>query len=105
MKDLSGLMKQAQEMQAKIKDAQDRILQLEVEGHSGGGMCSVTLRGSGELKALTIDPSLVTPGDVEIVADLVIAAHADAKRRLDQRQQDIMREVAGPFGGLPSMPF
>jgi DNA-binding YbaB/EbfC family protein len=105
VKDLSGLMKQAQEMQAKIKDAQERISELLVQGHSGGGMCTVTLKGSGELTALTIDPSLVTPGDIEIVADLVIAAHADAKRRLDARHQEIMREVAGPLAGLPGMPF
>ena len=105
MKDMAGLMKQAQEMQAKIKDAQDRIGATLVQGHSGGGMCSVTLKGTGELVALTIDPSLVTPGEVEIVSDLVIAAHADAKRRLDAAQQDIMREVAGPLAGLPGMPF
>jgi DNA-binding YbaB/EbfC family protein len=105
MKDLGGLMKQAQEMQAKLKDAQERLAQSEVQGHSGGGMCSVTLKGTGELTALTIDPSLVTPGEIEIVADLVIAAHADAKRRLDARQQEVMREIAGPLAGLPGMPF
>ncbi|MEO8927661.1 MAG: YbaB/EbfC family nucleoid-associated protein [Caulobacteraceae bacterium] len=104
MKDLGSLMKQAQAMQEKLQAAQGRLAESEVEGAAGGGMVRLTLRGSGELARLTIDESLLVPGEGEIVADLIVAAHADAKRKLDTRQGEIMREVAGPLAGLPGMP-
>src|SRR5665213_1944221 len=95
MKDLTSLMKQAQAMQEKLRDAQAMLAESEVDGAAGGGMVRVTLRGSGELTRLTIDETLLTPGDGEIVADLVIAAHADARRKLDARQAEVMRDIAG----------
>ncbi|MDB5441817.1 MAG: hypothetical protein JWP73_193 [Phenylobacterium sp.] len=104
MKDLSSLMKQAQVMQQKLAEAQARLAELEVEGTSGGGMVRLVLKGSGELAKLDIDESLMTPGDGEVVADLVIAAHADAKRKLDAAQAELMREAAGPLAGMPGMP-
>jgi nucleoid-associated protein EbfC len=104
MKNLGDLMKQAQAMQEKLQEAQARLALTEVEGTSGGGMVSVTLKGAGELARLTIDPSLMTPGEGEIVTDLIIAAHADARRKLDAKQAELMRDVAGPFAGLPGMP-
>lgn len=104
MKDLSSLMKQAQVMQQKLAEAQARLAELEVEGTSGGGMVKLVLKGSGELAKLDIDESLMTPGDSEVVADLVIAAHADAKRKLDAAQAELMREAAGPLAGMPGMP-
>ena len=104
MKDLGNLMKQAQAMQAKLQDAQARIAESEVDGAAGGGLVRVTLKGSGELVRLAIEETLVNPGDGEIIADLVIAAHADAKRKLDAHQAEIMREIAGPLAGLPGMP-
>ncbi|HZL00249.1 MAG TPA: YbaB/EbfC family nucleoid-associated protein [Caulobacteraceae bacterium] len=104
MKDLTSLMKQAQAMQEKLRDAQAMLAESEVDGAAGGGMVRVTLRGSGELTRLTIDETLLTPGDGEIVADLVIAAHADARRKLDARQAEVMRDIAGPLAGLPGMP-
>ena len=64
----------------------------------------VTLKGNGELVRLVIEETLVNPGDGEIIADLVIAAHADAKRKLDARQSEVMRDIAGPLAGLPGMP-
>ena len=64
----------------------------------------LTLKGSGELAGLVIEESLIAPGEGEIIADLIIAAHADAKRKLDQAQADVMREVAGPLADLPGMP-
>ncbi len=107
MKDLNSLMKQAQAMQQKLQEAQARIAASEVEGTSGGGLVKVTLSGGGDLKGVTIDESLMQPGQGEVVADLVVAAHADAKRRLDQAQQEMMKEVAGPLAGmgLPGMNF
>ena len=104
MKNLGELMKQAQAMQEKLQAAQARLAETEVEGTSGGGMVSVTLKGAGELVRLVIEPSLLAPGEGEILADLIIAAHADARRKLEARQSELMRDVAGPFAGLPGMP-
>ena len=106
MKDIGALMKQAQAMQQKLADAQAKLSELEVEGTSGGGMVKVTLKGSGELARVWFDESLMAPGEGEVVADLVVAAHADAKRKLDAQQQELMREAAGPLAGLniPGMP-
>jgi len=97
-------MKQAQAMQEKLQAAQERLAGSEVEGAAGGGMVRLTLKGTGELARLTIDESLLAPGEGEIIADLIVAAHADAKRKLDAAQNDIMREVAGPLADLPGMP-
>ena len=106
MKDFGDLMKQAQAMQQKLADAQAKLAELSVEGTSGGGMVKVTLKGSGELARVDLDDSLMQPGEAEVVADLVVAAHADAKRKLDQQQAEMMREAAGPLAamGIPGMP-
>ena len=106
MKDLNSLMKQAQAMQQRMAEAQEKIASLEVEGTSGGGMVKLTLKGTGELARVEFDESLMAPGEGEVVADLVVAAHADAKRKLDAAQADLMREAAGPLAGLniPGMP-
>ena len=106
MKDLNSLMQQAQAMQQRMADAQAKIAALEVEGSSGGGMVKLVLKGTGELARLDLDPSLMAPGEGEVVADLVVAAHADAKRKLDAAQGELMREAAGPLAGLniPGMP-
>ena len=87
MKDLSALMKQAQAMQEKLQDAQARLAETVVEGSSGGGMVKVSLQGSGELKGVTIDEELLKPGEGEVLSDLIVAAHADAKRKLDAAQR------------------
>jgi hypothetical protein len=104
MKDLGSLMKQAQAMQQKLQDAQARLAVSEVEGAAGGGLVRVTLRGTGEIARLAIDESLIQPGEGEIIADLVIAAHGEAKRKLDETHAEMMREAAGPLAGLPGMP-
>jgi hypothetical protein len=104
MKDLGELMKQAQAMQEKLQAAQARLAETEAQGTSGGGMVTVTLKGAGELTKLAIDESLMAPGEGEILADLIIAAHADARRKLEARQAELMREAAGPLAGLPGMP-
>ena len=99
-------MKQAQAMQERMAEAQEKIAALEVQGTSGGGMVTVTLKGTGELSRVVLDESLMAPGEGEVVADLVVAAHADAKRKLDAQQAELMREAAGPLAGmgLPGMP-
>ena len=107
MKDLGGLMKQAQAMQQKLADAQARLAELVVEGTSGGGMVTVTLKGTGELSKVDMDESLLVPGEADVLSDLIVAAHADAKRKLDQAQGEMMREAAGPLAGMgiPGLKF
>ena len=107
MKDLGSLMKQAQAMQQKLQDAQARLASTIIEGSSGGGMVKVSLSGAGEMKGASLDESLLQPGESEVLADLIVAAHADAKRKLDQAQAELMKEVAGPLAGmgLPGMKF
>ena len=100
MKDLGSLMKQAQAMQEKLAQAQSKLAELTVEGTSGGGMVKLTLKGSGELAGVELDESLLAPGEGEVIADLMIAAHADAKRKLDEKQAEMMREAAGPLAGM-----
>lgn len=104
MKDLGGLMKQAQAMQQKLAEAQERIAAMEIEGTAGGGVVKLVLKGSGELARLEIDDSAMAPGEGEMLADLVVAAHADAKRKLDAEQAALMKQAAGPFAGMPGMP-
>lgn len=100
-------MKQAQAMQQKLADAQARLAELVVEGTSGGGMVRLQLSGTGALLGVTLDDSLLAPGEGEVISDLLVAAHADAKRRLDEKQAEMMRDAAGPLAGmkLPGMPF
>ena len=106
MKDLAGLMKQAQQMQEKLGAAQAELEQLVLLGQAGDGMVKVTLKGTGQITRVDIDESLMVPGEGELVGDLVAAAHADAKRQLDANQAELMRQAAGPLAGmnLPGMP-
>jgi DNA-binding YbaB/EbfC family protein len=104
MKDLGALMKQAQAMQQKMTSAQAELEQLVLLGQAGDGMVKVTLKGTGQITRVDIDESLMVPGEGEMVGDLVAAAHADAKRQLDQRSAELMQRAAGPLAGLPGMP-
>ncbi|RZJ93551.1 MAG: YbaB/EbfC family nucleoid-associated protein [Brevundimonas sp.] len=106
MKDLNALMQQAQQMQQRLQDAQTRMADTTAEGSAGGGLVSIALKGPGDITRVTIDDSLMVSGDNEILADLIQAAHADAKRRLDAVNAELMREAAGPMAGMniPGMP-
>lgn len=88
MKDLMGMMKQAKAMQEKMQDLQQELAEVEATGQSGGGLVSVTLKGQGELTVLAIDPSLVNPDEKDMLEDLIVAAHADARRKLDHQIQE-----------------
>jgi nucleoid-associated protein EbfC len=101
MKDLMGLMKQVQGMQAKMADMQTELENATMEGQSGGGMVKVTLSGKGALKGISIDPSLMNKDEVEILEDLIIAAHNDAKAKSEAMMADKMKAVTG---GLPLPP-
>ena len=100
MKDLSDIMRQAQQMQQRLQEAQERMELITAEGSAGGGMVKVTLKGKGELSGLVIDPSLLQPADREMVEDLVKAAHSDARRKLDDAMADAMKQATGGLGGM-----
>lgn len=108
MKDLQNIMRQAQEMQAKMAEAQAKIEAIETEGVAGAGLVAVTLKGKGELVRVRIDPSLMND-EAEIVEDLIKAAHGDARKRLDQEMEAAMKEATKGLGGglLPGfkLPF
>ncbi len=101
MKDIGALMKQAQAMQQKLQEAQARLAATLIEGTSGGGMVKLSLTGSGELKRVEIDEVLMQPGEGEVLADLIVAAHADAKRKLESSLAEKMQALTG---GLPLPP-
>ncbi len=101
MADFMGMMKKAQEMQAKMQQMQADLAALEVSGQSGGGLVKATLSGKGDVKALKIDPSLMKPDEAEIVEDLIIAAIADAKGKAEAEMQRKMQDATA---GLPIPP-
>ena len=101
MVDIMGLMKKAQAVQAKMKDVQEELERLEVEGQSGGGMVKITLSAKGQMKAIALDPSLMKPEDREMAEDLILAAHADAKAKADRMMEEKMQAVTA---GLPLPP-
>ena len=101
MRDIMGLMKQAQAMQQKLQDAQAELETIEVEGASGGGLVSVRVSGKGQLKAISIDPSLLVADEKEILEDLVVAAMNDAKGKADRAAEERMSALTQ---GLPLPP-
>jgi nucleoid-associated protein EbfC len=107
MKDLPGLMKQAQEMQKRMKEAQDRLETVEVTGESGAGLVRVTLSAKGDLRGLALDPTVIDPSEPEILEDLIKAAHADARRKADETQARLLSEAARGMGLPPGidLPF
>lgn len=107
MKNLAGLMKQASQMQSKMAEMQALMETLEIEGESGAGMVKVVLSGKGDLKKVRLDPKLLDPAEAEMAEDLIVAAHADARRKLEARQAQEMEKVTGGMqlpGGL-KLPF
>lgn len=101
MKNLGQLMKQAQAMQTKMAEMQEKLETIEVAGSAGAGMVTVTLSGKGAMRGVKIDPSLAKADEVEILEDLITAAHNDAKAKLEQKVQE---ETASLMGGLQLPP-
>jgi DNA-binding YbaB/EbfC family protein len=101
MKDLMGMMKQVGQMQARVQQMQEELAGIEIDGQSGGGLVKVTLTGKGDVKKVSIDPSLIKADEAEILEDLIVAAAGDAKGKLDATLQTKMQEMAG---GLPLPP-
>ena len=101
MNNFNQLMKQAQEMQAKLMEAQGKINDLEIEGSSGGGMVNVTISGKIDLKKVVIDPALLTSDNADIVSDLIVAAFNDAKTKLETKVSENMGGILPPGMKLP----
>jgi len=99
--DFMGMMKQAAELKSKMEAMQAELDRLEVEGSSGGGLVALTLSGKGDLRGARIDDSLLKPDQKEILEDLLVAAHADARRKLETLLQEKMQALTG---GLPLPP-
>ena len=105
--DMMKMMKKAKEMQAKMAQMQEDVAQMEATGVAGGDMVKVTLSGKGEMKSLFIDPSMINADDAEILEDLIIAAHNDAKGKVEAAMQEEMQKMTGDLG-LPAgmkLPF
>jgi DNA-binding YbaB/EbfC family protein len=110
MKNLGNMLKQAQQMQTRMQEMQAKLEAMEVEGASGAGMVKVTLSGKGDLRKVAIDPSLMTADEKEVLEDLLIAAHADAKQKVEATMAEEMQKataglnIPGGLGGL-KLPF
>lgn len=101
MKNLGEMMKQVQAMQSRMADMQAKLEQSTVTGQSGGGLVKVTLNGKGTMTAIVLDPSLLKADEKDILEDLVIAAHTDARRKSEAMMAE---EMKGVTGGLPLPP-
>ncbi|MBX9825275.1 MAG: YbaB/EbfC family nucleoid-associated protein [Xanthobacteraceae bacterium] len=99
--DMMGLMKQAAQLQSKMQEMQAELDRIEVEGTAGGGMVTVTLTAKGELKGVKVDDSLMKAEEKEILEDLLVAAHADGRRKAETVMQEKMKSLTG---GLPLPP-
>lgn len=95
MKNLSQMLKQAQEMQSKMAEMQTALAELEVVGQSGGGLVAVTVNGKGDVKRVKIDPKLADPAEVEVLEDLIVAAAKDAKSKADSQVAEQMAKLTG----------
>jgi len=101
MADFLGLMKQATELKSKMEAMQAELERLEIEGVAGGGLVAITVSGKGDVRGVRIDDSLLKPDQKEILEDLIVAAHADARRKLEATLQEKMQALTG---GLPLPP-
>ena len=107
MKNLSGLMKQAQQMQTKMAEMQAQLETVEMTGVAGGGMVQLTLNGKGDLKKLALDKAVVDPEEVEVLEDLIVAAFNDARAKVSAHAEGEMQKLTGGLalpGGF-KLPF
>ncbi len=101
MKNIGQLMKQAQQMQTRMAEMQAKLSEIEMSGQSGGGMVTAVMNGKGELRKITLDKAAVDPEDVEILEDLIIAAIADAKNKIETH---VAAETQKLMGGMQLPP-
>lgn len=102
---MSALLAQAQQVQQKLMEAQEQLANAEVHGQAGGGLVQVTMKGSGEIVGVSIDPKVVDPDDVETLQDLIVGALADAARQVTMLAQERLGPLAGGMGelGIPGL--
>jgi len=103
MADFLGMMKQAAQLQTKMQEMQAELDTIEVEGTSGGGVVHVKLTAKGEMKGVKIDDSLIKPGEKEILEDLLVAAHADARRKAEEVMAEKMKGLTGGLSLPPGL--
>ena len=103
MKNLGQMMKQAQEMQTRMAELQERLNAVEMTGSSGAGMVQVTLTGKGDMRRIKIDKSLLAPDEVEVLEDLIVAATNDAKARVEAHVAEEMSKLTGGLKLPPGM--
>ena len=102
--DMSALLAQAQQMQQHLMEAQEKLANAEVQGQAGGGLVQVTVRGSGEVVAIRIDPKVVDPEDVDTLQDLILGALTDASKQVTIMMQSHLGPLAGGLGGALGAP-
>lgn len=98
MKNIGNMLKEAQKLQTRMAEMQERLSATEMQGMAGGGLVTVTLNGKGEMRRIKIDKTLADPDEMEMLEDLVVAATNDAKAKIEAHLQEEMQKVAG---GLP----
>ncbi len=103
MKNLNQMLKSAQEMQTRMEAMQKAMEVMEIEGEAGAGMVRVVLNGKGDLKSVTIDPALFSAEDKDVIEDLIVAAHNDAKAKVEQKTKEEMSRLTGGFDLPPGM--
>jgi DNA-binding YbaB/EbfC family protein len=103
MKNLAGLMKQASQMQSKMAEMQTKLEAMEITGEAGAGLVKVTLNGKSDLRGLVIDPKIIDPADAEMLQDLILAAHRDAKTKIEAATAEEMQKVTGGLLLPPGM--
>ena len=102
--DMSALLAQAQQMQQQLMQAQQELVNAEIQGQAGGGLVRVTVKGSGEVVAVAIDPKVVDPEDVDTLQDLIVGALADASAQVTRMAQQRLGPLAGGMGNALGMP-
>jgi DNA-binding YbaB/EbfC family protein len=103
MKNIAGLMKQAQQMQSKMQEMQAKLETIEIDGESGAGLVRVTLNGKGEMRKIKIDAKIVDPADTDMLEDLILAAHRDAKNKVEAASAAEMQKLTGGLQLPPGM--
>lgn len=105
MKNMFDMMKQAKALQEQMAAMQEEVMNTQVEGSAGGGLVKMVLNGKSELQSVRIDPSLIKPDEAEILEDLLVAAHNDAKARLEEALKEKMQEMTGGMQLPPGLSF
>ena len=103
----NNMMKQAQDLQKKMADAQKKVESLEAEGTSGGGLIKIIIDGKNNVKSVKIDEALISKDDIEILEDLILAAFNDGKEKIQKKISDEMSSITGGLQLPPGfkMPF